>query len=75
MKNKAESITSTDDPTKDQELADLLKEWTEAYQNLYYAISSARAYVTIDSNGNPVWYPEQASISSGVTFDPDERCV
>lgn len=72
LKNKAESITSTDDPTKDQELADLLKEWTEAYQNLYYAISSARAYVTIDSNGNPVWYPEQASISSGVTFDPDE---
>lgn len=72
LKNIAESITSTDDPTKDQELADLLKEWTEAYQNLYYAISSARAYVTIDSNGNPVWYPEQASISSGVTFDPDE---
>lgn len=72
LKNIAESITSTDDPAKDQELADLLKEWTEAYQNLYYAISSARAYVTIDSNGNPVWYPEQASISSGVTFDPDE---
>lgn len=72
LKNIAESITSTNDPAKDQELADLLKEWTEAYQNLYYAISSARAYVTIDSNGNPVWYPEQASISSGITFDPDE---
>lgn len=72
LKNKAESITSTNDPAKDQELADLLNEWTEAYQNLYYAISNARAYVTIDSNGNLVWYPEQASISSGITFDPDE---
>ncbi len=72
LKNKANNLVSTSDPAKDQELADLLNEWTEAYQNLYYAISNARAYVTIDSNGNPVWYPEQASISSGVTFDPDE---
>lgn len=72
LKNKANDLASTSDPAKDQELADLLNEWTEAYQNLYYAISNARAYVTIDSNGNPVWYPEQASISSGITFDPDE---
>lgn len=59
------------DPATDQARADLLAKWTVAYQNLYNEISKARAYITIDNSGNPVWYPENDCLTSGATYSTD----
>lgn len=63
--------SETADPTSQQNDANTLAQWTTAYKNLYNAVSNARMYITKDSSGNSIWFPEQASNTTGVSYSQD----
>lgn len=71
MADKDASINQSKDPVTDQNRANLLAKWTIAYMDLYQEISNARMYLTIDNNGNSVWYPENDGITSGASYSTD----
>lgn len=70
--SKSYTPSETADPTSQQNSANTLAQWTIAYQDLYNAISNARMYITINSSGHRVWYPEQASNTTGATYNTDQ---
>lgn len=59
-------------PGADQARANELAKWTLAYQNLYNAIINARAYLTMDDNGNAKWYPENEGLATGASYAVDD---
>lgn len=64
--------SETANPSDQQANANELAQWTIAYKNLYNAISNARIFITMDASGNPVWYPENASNTTGATYKFDQ---
>lgn len=69
--DKDSSDNQTSDPAHDRARANYLAEETEAYQELYNAISRGRTYLTKDDAGNPVWYPESADDTTGISYTAD----
>lgn len=65
------SPSESANPTSQQNDANTLAQWTTAYKNLYNAVSNARMYITKDSSGHSIWFPEQASNTTGVSYAQD----
>lgn len=63
--------SETADPTSQQNAANTLAQWTTAYKNLYNAVSNARMYIKKDSSGHSLWFPEQASNTTGVSYSQE----